>query len=61
MKYIQVNNRRYNTSSMRLVERLEKATRPDSRKEELQRKLFQEKMKRLGCDSVKDTGWYVVE
>jgi len=61
MKYIQVNNRRYNTSSMRLVEKLEKATRPDSRKEELQRKLFQEKMKRLGCDSVKDTGWYVVE
>ena len=56
-----MNNRRYNTSSARLVERLEKATRPISRKEELQRKLFQEKMKRLGCDSVKDTGWYVVE
>ena len=61
MKYIQMNNRRYKTSSARLVERLEKATRPISRKEELQRKLFQEKMKRLGCDSVKDTGWYVVE
>ena len=56
-----MNNRRYNTSSMRLVERLEEATRPISRKEELQRKLFQEKMKRYGSDNVKDTGWYVVE
>ena len=46
---------------MRLVERLEEATRPISRKEELQRKLFQEKIKRNGVANVKDTGWYVVE
>ncbi len=56
-----MNNRRYNTSSTRLVERLEKATRPNSRKEELQRKLFELKMQRLGCNGIKDTGWYVVE
>ncbi len=61
MKYIQMNNRRYNTSSMRLVERLEEATRPNSRKEELQRKLFQKKMQKLGVNNVKDTGWYVVK
>ena len=61
MKYIQMNNRRYNTSSTRLVERLEKATRPNSRKEELQRKLFELKMQRLGCNGIKDTGRYVVE
>jgi len=60
MKYIQMNNRRYNTSSMRLVERLEEATRPISRKEELQRKLFQEKMKRHGSEEVNDTGWVEV-
>ena len=61
MKYIQMNNRRYNTSSMRLVERLEEATRPDSRKEELQRKLFEKKMQRNAQSGIKDTGWYVVE
>ena len=61
MKYIQMNNRRYNTSSMRLVERLEEATRPDSRKEELQRKLFEKKMQRNTQSGIKDTGWYVVE
>ena len=61
MKYIQMNNRRYNTSSTRLVERLEEATRPDSRKEELQRKLFEKKMQRNTQSGIKDTGWYVVE
>ena len=61
MKYIQMNNRRYNTSSSRLAEKLEEATRPDSRKEELQRKLFQKKMQKLGVNNVKDTGWYVVK
>ena len=61
MKYIQMNNRRYNTSSTRLVERLEEATRPDSRKEELQRKLFEKKMQRNAQSGIKDTGWYVVE
>ncbi len=60
MKYIQMNNRRYNTSSMRLV-RLEEVTRPNIRKEELQRKLFQKKMQKLGVNNVKDTGWYVVK
>ena len=61
MKYIQMNNRRYNTSSSRLAEKLEEATRPNSRKEELQRKLFQKKMQKLGVNNVKDTGWYVVK
>ena len=61
MKYIQKNNRRYKTSSARLVERLEEATKPNSRKEELQRKLFQKKMQKLGVNNVKDTGWYVVK
>ena len=56
-----MNNRRYNTSSMRLVERLEETTKPNSRKEELQRKLFQKKMQKLGVNNVKDTGWYVVK
>ena len=56
-----MNNRRYNTSSSRLAEKLEEVTRPDSRKEELQRKLFQKKMQKLGVDNVKDTGWYVVK
>ena len=56
-----MNNRRYKTSSARLVERLEEATRPNSRKEELQRKLFQKKMQKLGVNNVKDTGWYVVK
>ena len=55
MKYIQMNNRRYNTSSSRLAEKLEEATRPNSRKEELQRKLFQKKMQKLGVNNVKDT------
>jgi len=61
MKYIQMNNRRYNTSSSRLAEKLEEATRPNSRKEELQRKLFQKKMQKLGVNNIKDTGWYVVK
>ena len=61
MKYIQLNNRRYNTSSSRLAEKLEEATRPNSRKEELQRKLFQKKMQKIGVNNVKDTGWYVVK
>ena len=61
MKYIQMNNRRYNTSSSRLAEKLEQATRPDSRKQKLQRKLFQKKMQKLGVNNVKDTGWYVVK
>ena len=61
MKYIQMNNRRYNTSSSRLAEKLEEVTRPDSRKQELQRKLFQKKMQKLGVNNVKDTGWYVVK
>jgi len=61
MKYIQMNNRRYNTSSSRLAEKLEEVTRPDSRKEELQRKLFQKKMQKLGVNNVKDTGWYVIK
>ena len=58
MKFTQVNTRRYNVSSARLTDR---SQRKLTKREELQRKLFQEKMKRLGCDSVKDTGWYVVE
>ena len=61
MKYIQMNNRRYNTSSSRLAEKLEEVTRPDSRKEELQRKLFQKKMQKLGVNNLKDTGWYVIK
>jgi len=61
MKYIQMNNRRYNTSSSRLAEKLEEATRPNSRKEELQRKLFHKKMQKLGVNNIKDTGWYVVK
>ena len=58
MKFTQVNTRRYNVSSARLTDR---SQRKLTKREELQRKLFQEKMKRNGCNSVKDTGWYVVE
>ena len=32
-----------------------------SKREELQRKLFEQKMKRNGVSKVKDTGWYVVK
>jgi len=58
MKFTQVNTRRYNVSSARLTDR---SQRKLTKREELQRKLFQEKMKRNGCNNVKDTGWYVVE
>jgi predicted ferric reductase len=32
-----------------------------TKREELQRKLFEKKMKRNAASSVKDTGWYVVK
>ena len=58
MKFTQVNTRRYNVSSARLTDR---SQRKLTKREELQRKLFEEKMKRNAQSGIKDTGWYVVE
>ena len=58
MKFTQVNTRRYNVSSARLTDR---SQRKMTKREELQRKLFEEKMKRNAQSGIKDTGWYVVE
>jgi len=58
MKFTQVNTRRYNVSSARLTDG---SQRKLTKREELQRKLFEQKMKRIGVSKVKDTGWYVVK
>jgi hypothetical protein len=58
MKFIEINRRRYNASSARLVEPMRRAL---TKREELQRKLFEQKMKRNGVAKVNDTGWYVVK
>ncbi len=58
MKFTQVNTRRYNVSSARLTDG---SQRKLTKREELQRKLFQKKMQKLGVNNVKDTGWYVVK
>ena len=58
MKFIEINSRRYNASSARLTEPVR---RPLTKRQELQRKLFEKKMERNATSSVKDTGWYVVE
>jgi len=58
MKFTQVNTRRYNVSSARLTDRNQRKL---TKREELQRKLFEEKMKRNAQSGIKDTGWYVVK
>jgi hypothetical protein len=58
MKFTQVNTRRYNVSSARLTEPVRRSL---TKREELQRKLFEQKMKRNGVPKVNDTGWYVVK
>lgn len=59
MKFIEINSRRYNASSARLTEPMRRSL---TKREELQRKLFEKKMERnAASSSVKDTGWYVVK
>ena len=60
MKFTEVNRRRYNVSSARLINKPSNVGQL-SKREELQRKLFEQKMKRNGVAKVNDTGWYVVK
>ena len=60
MKFTEVNRRRYNVSSAMLTDKPSNVGQND-RRLELQRKLFEEKMKRNAQSGIKDTGWYAVE
>ena len=60
MKFTEVNRRRYNVSSARLINKQSNVGQND-RRLELQRKLFEKKMQRNAQSGIKDTGWYVVE
>ena len=60
MKFTEVNRRRYNVSSARLINKPSNVGQND-RRLELQRKLFEKKMQRDAQSGIKDTGWYVVK